>query len=122
MTNASRITKIGSYWETIRERLHAAEAVKVINKSLGGEPLPAQQLASAIFVVNKLIPNLQAVSVQVQHSISSKGDIESELLSSGVNPVDLWRYLGRRHMDAIPAHIGLSEDQAPGTQDEHQDI
>ena len=76
-----------AYWETIRDRIESGKAVKVINQALNGDVLPAQQLNTAIFVVNKMLPSLQAVAVQIEHkAAASWEDIQAQALAVGLDP------------------------------------
>ena len=76
-----------AYWETIRDRIESGKAVKVINQALNGDVLPAQQLNTAIFVVNKMLPSLQAVAVQVEHKVATSWeDIQAQALAVGLDP------------------------------------
>lgn len=76
-----------AYWETLRERINAGKAVNVINKALKEQDVKPHALSTAIFVINKLLPSLQAVAVQVQQTESmSRHDIDALLLGTGLNP------------------------------------
>jgi hypothetical protein len=90
-----------AYWETIRERIDAGKAVGNLNRMVDGIELPAQQERATLFIINKLLPSLQAVAVQVQHTQpASKGDIDALLLSSGIKP-DLLPGWKKTHADPI---------------------
>ena len=43
-----------AYWETLRERMDAGEAVNVVNRAVHGEDIPSKQLNSSMFYINKL--------------------------------------------------------------------
>jgi hypothetical protein len=83
--------RLPAYWETIRDRIEAGKAIKVVNQALNGDVLPAQQLNTAIFVINKMLPSLQAVAVEVTHkSAASKEDLEARALAAGIDPATLF--------------------------------
>ena len=76
-----------AYWETIRDRIECGKAVDVVNQTLNGDVLPAQQLNAAIFVINKMLPSLQAVAVQVEHKVAASWeDIQAQALAVGLDP------------------------------------
>ena len=80
-----------AYWETIRDRIEAGKAIKVINQALNGDVLPAQQLNTAIFVINKMMPSLQAIAVQVEHKVAvSKDDLITQARAAGIDPALLF--------------------------------
>ena len=79
-----------AYWETIRDRIESGKAIKVINQALNGDDLPAQQLNTAIFVINKMVPSLQAVAVKVEHkAAASWEDIQAKARALGIDPATL---------------------------------
>ena len=80
-----------AYWETIRDRIESAKAIEVINQALNGDVLPAQQLNTAIFVVNKMLPSLQAVAVQIEHKVApSLPEIMARARAAGIDPATLF--------------------------------
>jgi hypothetical protein len=76
-----------AYWETIRGRIECGKAVEVVNQALNSNDLPAHQLNTAIFVINKMLPSLQAISVQVEHKASANWqDLQARALEAGIDP------------------------------------
>ena len=76
-----------AYWETIRDRIKCGKAVKNLNKLLEGESLDPQQERATYFTINKMMPSLQAVAVQVEHKLSAtKEDIIARALAKGIDP------------------------------------
>jgi hypothetical protein len=80
-----------AYWETIRDRIKCGKAVDVVNQALNGDVLPTQQLNTAIFIINKMLPSLQAIAVQVEHKVAaSKEDLIARALARGIDPAILF--------------------------------
>jgi hypothetical protein len=76
-----------AYRNQLSDRIKAGKAVKVLNRVLGGEALPAQQVNVALFVVNKLVPSMQAIAVQVEHKVSATlPELEARALATGIDP------------------------------------
>jgi hypothetical protein len=89
----AQVEKPKAYWETIRERIDTAIAATNINKMANGEVLPAQQERISLFIVNKMLPNLQAVAVEITHkSAASMDDLTQRAEALGLDPALL---LGR---------------------------
>ena len=83
-------SKPDGYWKTIQERIDCAKAVTVLNSALHGADQKPSQLNTAIFVINKMLPSLQAVAVEVTHkAASTQHDLAAEALAVGIDP----RYL-----------------------------
>ena len=79
-----------AYWETIRDRIECGKAVDVLNQALKGDELPTQQVNTALFVVNKMLPSLQAVAVQVEHRVAASwAEIQAKALEAGIDPESL---------------------------------
>ena len=70
------------------ERCNLANAVTVLNDALvSTKPLPHQKVTVAMFMVNKLLPSMQAVAVQVEHKVSADWkDIQAQALEAGIDP------------------------------------
>ena len=80
-----------AYWETIRDRIECGKAVKVINQALNGDVLPAQQLNTAIFVINKMMPSLQAIAMQIEDRTSTNlQDILNKAAALGISESELF--------------------------------
>jgi hypothetical protein len=80
-----------AYWETIRDRIKCGKAVDVVNQALNGDVLPTQQLNTALFVINKMLPSLQAIAVQVEHKVSATlPELEARALAAGLDPEALF--------------------------------
>ena len=62
------IAKPAAYWETIRERLDVSLAANVVMNYLkGDESIPLARANLAWKVVEKQLPSLQAIAVEVTH-------------------------------------------------------
>lgn len=76
-----------AYRNQLSDRIKAGKAVKVLNRVLGGEVLPAQQVNVAMFIVNKLVPSMQAIAVQVEHKVAASWqDLHAKALAAGIDP------------------------------------
>ena len=83
----ARGDKPPAYWQTMMERVNAGLAVKVINRAMEGEQLPAQQIQTALAIFNKLTPSLQAVAIKVEHKKASDiNDLQSRARELGIDP------------------------------------
>ena len=80
-----------AYWETIRDRLEAGNAVKVVNGAIVGDTtLLPSQIEIAWKVINKLLPSIQAISVEVSHKQAvSIDDLRHRAEALGVDPSQL---------------------------------
>ena len=80
-----------AYWETIRDRLEAGNAVKVVNGAIVGDTtLLPSQIEIAWKVINKLLPSIQAISVEVSHKQAvSIDDLRNRAEALGVDPATL---------------------------------
>ena len=79
-----------AYWETIRDRIDAAKAVEVLNDVIRGKKVPEQQARYSFATINKLLPSMQAVAVQVEHKVAASwADIQAKALESGIDPLSL---------------------------------
>jgi hypothetical protein len=61
-----------AFWETVQDRIDAANAVKVINKVVSGKqykkkPITVMQATMAWNIVNKLVPSVAQIAVEVSH-------------------------------------------------------
>jgi hypothetical protein len=80
-----------AYWETVRDRIKCGKAVKNLNLMLKGESLDSQTERATYFTLNKLLPSLQAIAVQVEHKVSaSMSDLEARALAAGMDPEALF--------------------------------
>ena len=83
-----------SYYETLTKRIKAGVAVDVLNKMLVGNEVTAQQEKAALFILNKFLPNLQAIAVQ--HSTDqpkTRDDIEALANQAGIPLQLIWNSL-----------------------------
>jgi hypothetical protein len=95
-----------AYRNQLSDRIKAGKAVKVLNRVLGGEVLPTQQVNVAMFVINKLVPSMQAIAVQVEHKVAaSREDLIARALARGIDPDMLFR-----NHQAIPSITGEKTD------------
>ena len=84
----------GAYWEQIRDKLKTTEAAKVINRAIDGEPIEPLRLKACMYVVDKTLPNLQAVAMDVRTTQNNTmEDVNAKLLLAGIQPQDAWKLL-----------------------------
>ena len=95
MTQSSR--ESGSYENMIsaetkaRSRLKLAKAVDVLNKIIEGKDIPEQRARYSFAVVNKLLPNYQAVAIQIDdRTTASVLDIMNQAAALGLDQSDLF--------------------------------
>ena len=83
-----------AYYETLKDRINAGAAVKVLNDVVATDkPIVYHKLQAAMFIINKLLPSMQAIAVQVEHKISaSREDIMARALSKGIDPALLFHH------------------------------
>jgi hypothetical protein len=76
-----------AYWETIRDRIDTARASENLNLMASGTELPSQQERVSLFIINKMLPSLQAVAVEVTHrSAASMHDLHDRATALGLDP------------------------------------
>ena len=80
-----------AYWETMRERLNAGLAVQVVNGVIEGDSAVTPVQANMAWkVVDKLLPSLAAISVEVSHKQAvSIDDLRNRAEALGVDPATL---------------------------------
>lgn len=98
MPNQSRIVKKsgeGGFGPTLRKRIDAALAIDVIHNALKGKETTRIQLDAAKVALNKCLPDLQAVTMDVTDKrMSSLHDVNARLLLNGLQPDQVWKLLG----------------------------
>ena len=113
-TNRSNggVKKPKAYWQTIQERIDCAKAVKVLNESMEPDAdISEMQFKASVFIVNKMLPSLQAVAVQVHESNpATRGDIDALMTTSGLNPALIWDTLEAKPEPKAIAHEENSND------------
>ena len=89
-------------WTHIRDQIKVNKAVQIINAVLAGEreikgkPIKRNQEWLAWRVVDKMLPSLQAVSIDAQvNHVQTIQDVNAQLLMAGINPRDAWNLLER---------------------------
>ena len=89
--NNGGLAKPPAYWETMRDRLNAGHAVTVVNKVIDGDvAITAIQSDMAWKVVAKMLPSIQAISVEVSHrQATSIDDLRNRAEALGVDPATL---------------------------------
>ena len=76
-----------AYRNQLSDRIKAGRAAKILNRVLVGEVLPSQQVQVAMFIINKMVPSMQAVAVQVEHKVAASWeDIQAQALEAGIDP------------------------------------
>ena len=79
--------KKGAYYLTLQARIEAGQAVDNLNKMLNGIECTPQEERTTLFTINKLLPSMQAIAVQVEHKIApNREDLVARALSRGINP------------------------------------
>ena len=80
-----------AFYQRVRDRIDLTTAVDVLNAAMKSDkPLPAQKVQVAMFSINKLLPSMQAVAVQVEHKVAASwADIQAKALESGIDPLSL---------------------------------
>ena len=90
LRNNNGTAKPAAYWETLRDRIQAGIAVDNLNAMVSGTELPVQQERTTIFVINKLLPSIAAVAVEVSHKQAvSIDDLRNRAEALGVDPSQL---------------------------------
>ena len=85
---------IASFGDTLRKRIDAGMAVKVLNQAVRGDDVSRLQLDAVRIAIDKCLPSLAAVAVAIHDaSPDSIHDLNALLLTSGVDPADVWRTL-----------------------------
>jgi hypothetical protein len=106
------VAKPVSYWKTLQERMKAGEAVDVLNRAVMGEDIPSKQLNTSMFYVNKLLPSMQAIAVQVEHKVSaSMPDLTARALAAGLDPAVLFH--GKRSITQEKKDSLVDDSEAP---------
>ena len=76
-----------AFWETIRDRIDTAHAVTVYNEYVAGKHDDLQRAALAWKAIDKQLPSMQALAIQVQEANpATKHDIDAMLMAEGINP------------------------------------
>jgi hypothetical protein len=84
------IAKPPAYWESIRDRIDTGQAATNVNRMARGEELPSQVERVSLFIINKMLPSLQAVAVEVTHrSAASMHDLTDRATRLGLDPAAL---------------------------------
>ena len=65
------IPKPPAYWESIRDRIDVAIAATNLNLMIAGTEQSPQVERTTLFIINKMLPNLQAVAVEITHKSSA---------------------------------------------------
>jgi hypothetical protein len=55
-----------AYFENLRNRINAGQAVDLINKAMMELDVKPSALSTAVFVLNKMLPNFSAIAVQLE--------------------------------------------------------
>jgi hypothetical protein len=90
-----------------RERIQGSQLLnRLIDHCEGRLDLSMSQCNTSLRLIDKILPSLQAVSVDVQvnHSGMDRYELEARLLALGQNPNDVWSKLSGHTIDqeAIP--------------------
>ena len=85
------VAQPSAYWETLRERICSGKAVQVVNRVIeGDETVTAIQANMSWRVLDKLLPSIAAVSVEVTHrQATSIDDLRNRAEALGVDPATL---------------------------------
>lgn len=88
-----------AYYKVLASRINTGRAVGVLNKMIDGQEVTAQQEKAALFVLNKFLPNLQAIAVQ--HSTDqpkTRDDIEALANQAGIPLQLIWNSLNNQQL------------------------
>jgi len=100
--------KPAAYWESIQSRIKAGEAVKVVNKVIQGIECSPMQADMAWKVINKLLPSIQAISVEVSHKQAvSIDDLRNRAEALGVDPATLLT----QAIDSTAEKVDVTQDK-----------
>lgn len=89
MAPVEKTKELTSFADTLRKRLAASEAVKVVNGLVSGE---IQEISRTRFdaiklTLNKCLPDLKAIEMTVSDMRpATKEDVDAMLLEAGLNP------------------------------------
>ena len=90
------IEKPAAYWETIQDRINTGKAVTVLNHVVVGKQykdkdITALQATMAWNIVNKMLPSLQAVAINVtDHTSTNVGELLNQAAALGIDSADLF--------------------------------
>ena len=80
-----------SFWDTVQERIEITVAVDNLNAMLVGATVEPQVERSTLFLLNKTIPSLQAIALQIDDtSTTSMADIMLKAQALGISESDLF--------------------------------
>ena len=80
-----------AYWETVRDRIKCGKAVENLNLMLNGTKVEPQVERATLFTINKMLPSLQAVAMQIEDRTSSNlQDILNKAQMLGMSEADLF--------------------------------
>jgi hypothetical protein len=80
---------MSSFGETLRQRIHSAKAVDKLNAAIAGEPITMVQFNSIRLAIDKCLPSLAAIMVEIKDDRPRTiHDLNAELLASGLDALD----------------------------------
>ena len=90
------IERPAAYWETIQDRIDTGKAVTVLNHVVKGmkykeKDITALQATMAWNIVNKMLPSLQAIAINVtDHTTTNVGELLTQAAALGIDSADLF--------------------------------
>lgn len=91
--------------EAIRAMMNVSQATHVLNAAVAGQPVKDVQLNAAKYVIDKFVPSLKAVAMQVSSTPSLKrADLEARMLSIGLDPVVFWQMIAS-NPENVPSNV-----------------
>jgi DNA-binding transcriptional regulator YdaS (Cro superfamily) len=101
----------------LREKIQAGIAVTKLNQALAGEiTLSATHFAAIKLALGKVLPDLQAVAVAIEHNMpTSQEDMNAKLTQAGINPAIAWAMLNNESIDGEAVIVDQDDqgDQEP---------
>ena len=80
-----------AFWEAVRDRIDVSTAVTVVNEYLNGEDVAYARAALAWKVVEKQLPSIQAIAVEVTHKTAdSLESLNDRAVRLGLDPSTLF--------------------------------
>lgn len=98
----------------IRSMLNVNQAAFTVNAALSGtQKVTEMQFKAAQYILDKFVPSLKAVAMQVSQTPSLKrADLEARMLSIGLDPAAFWQMIAS-NPENVPANVIEHEGGQP---------
>ena len=99
------INKNPSYNDTLRARIPAERAVRVLTKAVEGKldssnPVHEMRYKAAIQAIKLVLPAQQAIAIAITQTPSiERHDIEARMILAGMDPAEAWKLIGAKIID-----------------------